>query len=215
MCQALAGVVGSTESKRSDASKDELHPCGNWHSLANETMGFDHDLPHLPMYALLKVEFQVDAHSDLRDQHQHDVGNELGVDVLGELPALMLVTKEVSYDSEQGTESLYWDMPFGADDLEPLVIALVAAPWSRILTPNTIPVGKMIPQANVCTKMCIHNIESIGSGDMAFPSGILSEWCSCPVTTALRSSAAAATAVVLYPIMMFVCCVALPRGPGD
>jgi hypothetical protein len=73
----------------------------------------------------------------------------------------------------------------------------------------------MIPQAKVCINMCVHSIESIGSGDIACPAGILSEWCSCPVTTELRSSAAAATAVVLYLIVVFVCYVAQPRSPDD
>ena len=58
------------------------------------------------------------------------------------------------------------------------------------LTPKTIPVGKMIPQANPCTKMCVHSIESMGSCDMTSPSAILFTWCSCAVTAVLHSSAA-------------------------
>jgi hypothetical protein len=148
MRKTLARVIGSTEAKRSQTSKDKLYPCDDGHSLADDSVGFDHDLPHLPMYTLLKVELQIDTHGNLRDQHQHDVGNELGVDVLGELPALMLVTKEVSNDGEERAESLYWDVPFGADYLKPSVIT---HPRIRvhILTPSTIPVGKMIPQAKV------------------------------------------------------------------
>jgi hypothetical protein len=125
MCQALAGVIGSAESECSDASKDKLHPSSDWHSLANETVGLDHNLSHLPMYALLQVEFQVDAHGDLRDQHEHDVGNELCVNVLGELPSLVLMTEEVPYDSEEGAENLYWDVPFGAYYLNQLVMLLL------------------------------------------------------------------------------------------
>lgn len=29
-------------------------------------------------------------------------------------------------------------------------------------TPNTMPVGNMIPQVNVCRRICAHNIESCG-----------------------------------------------------
>jgi hypothetical protein len=148
MCKALARVVGPAESKCRETSKDELYPCDDGHSLADDSVDFDHDLPHLSMYTLLKVEFQVDTHGNLGDQHQHDVGNKLGVDVLGELPALMLVTKEVSNDGEEGAESLYWNVPFGADYLEPSVINLFTI-RIYILTPSTIPVGKMIPQAKV------------------------------------------------------------------
>lgn len=129
MCQALSGMIGSAEAQRSDASKDELHPCGDRHSLANEAMCFDHHFAHLPMYALFKVEFQIDSHGDLGDQHEHDVRNELGVNVLGKLSSLVLVAEEVSYDSEKGAEGLYGNVQFGADYLGLLVVF----PWAVFL----------------------------------------------------------------------------------
>jgi hypothetical protein len=101
-----------------------LYPGDDGHSLADDSVGFDHDLPHLPVYTFLKVELQVDTHGNLRDQHQHNVGNKLGVDVLGELSALMLVTKEVSNDGEEGAESLYWNVPLRADYLKSSAMAL-------------------------------------------------------------------------------------------
>jgi len=105
--QTLACVIGSAESKRSDAPKDELYPGGDGNSLANEAMCLDYNLSHFRMYALLQVKFQVDAHGDLRKQHEHDVRDELGVDILRELSSLMLMTEEVSCDSEDGAEGLY------------------------------------------------------------------------------------------------------------
>lgn len=75
-----------------------------------------------------------------------------------------------------------------------------------VLTPRTIPVGKMIPQANPCTKMCVHNIESMGSCDMTSPSAILFTWCSCAVTTMLNSSAAARAACRIVAPMFGLNC---------
>ena len=118
MCQTLSGVVGSAEPKRRDASKYELHPACNWQGLANEAMRLDHDLPYLPVYALLEVEFEVDAHGYLGDEHEHDVGNEFGVDVLGELSALVLMAEEVPDDCEEGANCLYGHVPFRAYYLE-------------------------------------------------------------------------------------------------
>ena len=111
-------MIGSAESKRGDASENELHPCHDWHSLANEAMCLDHDLPYLPVDTLFEMEFQVDTHGDLRDQHEHDIGNELGVNVLSELSALVLVAEEVSDDGEEGADCLYGNVPFRPDYLE-------------------------------------------------------------------------------------------------
>lgn len=59
----------------------------------------------------------------------------------------------------------------------------------------------MIPQANPCTKMCVHNIESMGSCDMTSPSAILFTWCSCAVTAVPSSSAAARAAHGVVALM--------------
>lgn len=64
------------------------------------------------MDAVFDVELQVYAHCDLADQHEHDIGNKLGVDVLGELPSLVLVAEEVTCDSEEGAEGLDGNVPF-------------------------------------------------------------------------------------------------------
>jgi hypothetical protein len=110
-------MVGSAEAKSCDTSENELHPSDYWHSLANEAMSLDHNLPYLAMYALFKVEFQVDTHSDLSNEHEHNVGHKLGVDVLGELPAFVLVAEEISHNGEERAECLDWNVPFGADYL--------------------------------------------------------------------------------------------------
>lgn len=63
-------------------------------------------------------------------------------------------------------------------------------------TPSTMPVGNMRPKAKIWMAICTHNIVSctpisplksysggcgrtMGSGETASPSGILSSWCSC------------------------------------
>jgi hypothetical protein len=121
MRQTLSCMVGSAEAKGCDAPKYKLHPGDYWHGLANEAMSLDYDLPDLSMYTLFVMELQVDAHGDLGDEHEHDIWNELGVDVLGELPAFVLMPEEVSHDSEERAESLHGNVPFGADYLIPSV----------------------------------------------------------------------------------------------
>jgi hypothetical protein len=111
MRQALSGVVSSAEAERGDASEEELHPCHHRQCLAHYAVCLHYDLPYLSVDALLKVQLQVDAHGDLGDQHEHDVWDELGVDVLGELPALVLVAKEVADDCEDSANRLYGDVP--------------------------------------------------------------------------------------------------------
>jgi len=61
----------------------------------------DNNAADLAVDSFLEVKLQVDAHGNLRDQHEHDEGNELGVDVLGELSALVLMSEEVSDDCEE------------------------------------------------------------------------------------------------------------------
>jgi hypothetical protein len=58
------------------------------------------------------MKLQIDAHGDLGNQHEHDDWDELCMDVLGELSALMSVTEKVSGDCEDGSEGLYGDVPF-------------------------------------------------------------------------------------------------------
>jgi hypothetical protein len=72
-----------------------------------------------------------------------------------------------------------------------------------MLTPKTMPVGKMIPHAMVWIKIWVHRIESMGSTEMAWPSSMLSVWWSCAVTTVLKSKAAVATALAGSPIARF------------
>jgi hypothetical protein len=123
MSQTLSGVVGPAESKRCDAAKDKLHPGNNRHCLANKSVCPDYDPPYLCVDALLEVELQIDAHGDLRNQHEHDVGHELSVEVVGKLPALVLMAEEVSNDCEEGAEGLYGNVPFRADYLSLSVLA--------------------------------------------------------------------------------------------
>jgi len=94
-------MVLSAEAHGCDATKDELHPSNYWHRLADNAMRRDDNAPDLAVDSFLEVELQVDAHGNLRDQHEHDEGHELSVDVLGELSALVLMSEEVSDDCEE------------------------------------------------------------------------------------------------------------------
>jgi len=159
--KALSGVVAfrPAEPKCCNATKDELDPGHDRQGLSADSVCLDHDLAYLSLYAFLKVEFQIDAHGDLGDEHEHDVRNELSVYVRGELAAFVLVAEEVSGNREDGAECLYWDVPFRAYYLE--VGQMVGVyEYHTKHTPKTMPVGKMMPQAKHCINMCIHSIES-------------------------------------------------------
>ena len=103
VCQTLSGVVRSAEAKRSDTSKEELHPRHYRHSLSDNAVRLYYHMPYLSVYALFKVKLQVDAHGDLGYQHKHDDWYELGMDVLGELSAFLPVAEEVADDCEDGS----------------------------------------------------------------------------------------------------------------
>ena len=118
MSQALSGMVGPAEAKRSNASKNELDPSDDWQCLSNYSMCLDYNVPYLSVDALFEMELQVNTHSNLGDQHEHDVWDELGVDVLGELSALVLVSEEVANDGDDGAEGLDRNVPSGSDNLE-------------------------------------------------------------------------------------------------
>lgn len=80
--------------------------------------------------------------------------------------------------------------------------------------PRTMPVGKRMPQANVCTRMWIHSVVSwvevslciyssrvfgvytIGSGETPSPSGMLSSWCSWACTLDTSSPPKAAATII-------------------
>jgi hypothetical protein len=114
-----------------------------------------------------------------------------------ELAAFVLVAEKVSGNGKDGAESLYRNVPSGADYLDMSVYGTRDLSLQGLLTPNTMPRGNMMPQAMLCIRMCIHSIESMGSADIACPSSILSLWWSCANTVVLRSSATAAPALIL------------------
>lgn len=100
MRQALPRMIGPAEAKRCDASKNELHPGYDWQRLAYYPVHCNYALPYLAVDSFLEVKLQVDSHGDLGDQHEHNVRDEVGVNIAGELSAFMLVAKEVAYDGE-------------------------------------------------------------------------------------------------------------------
>jgi hypothetical protein len=116
--KTLTGVISPAESKRSDASKEELHPGHNRQCLSHHSVSNDHHPANLAVDTLFEVELQVDTHDDLCDQHEHDDRDELGVDIIfRELPALVFMAQEVADDGKNGAGDLYGNVPFGADYL--------------------------------------------------------------------------------------------------
>jgi len=110
--QTLASVVSSAETQSCNAPKYKLYPSHYWESLANHTMGLDDDSSNLAIDAFFEMELQVYAHHDLGHQHEHNVGNKFGVNVFRELPALVSMAEEISYDSEKRAGRLHWNVPF-------------------------------------------------------------------------------------------------------
>lgn len=118
MRQTLTCVISPAESKGGDSAKEELYPGHNRECLAQYTMPYQDHLSYLAVYALFKVELQVDAHDDLGDQNEHNDRDKFGVNVvLGELAALMSMTQEVTDDGKDGARDLYGNVPSGADYL--------------------------------------------------------------------------------------------------
>lgn len=78
-----------------------MYPGHNGHSLADHTVDPDDTFPNPSIDAFLEMELQVYAHSNLDDKHEHDIGDEFGVDIFGELPALVSMTEEVTNNSEK------------------------------------------------------------------------------------------------------------------
>ena len=111
MGQTLSSVISPAEAERGDASEEELDPRHHRQCLSDDAMRLHHHTPHLSVNALFEVKLQVDAHGDLRDQHEHDVWHELGVDVLGELSAFVLVAEEVADNRKEGAQRLDGDVP--------------------------------------------------------------------------------------------------------
>ena len=112
--QTLAGMVSSAEAKRCDASEKELDPSHDWQCLTDNTVCLDHNPPDLSVDALVEVELQVHAHGNLSDQHEHYIRGELGMNVLGELSAFILVAEKVAYNGEEGAGGLNRNVPFRA-----------------------------------------------------------------------------------------------------
>lgn len=69
------------------------------------------------MNALFEVQFQVYAKDDLEEESEHEESGEGGMDIGGELAALVSVAEEVAEDGEDSTEGLERDVPPGTDDL--------------------------------------------------------------------------------------------------
>lgn len=104
-------MVGSAEAEGGDASEDKLDPGHDRQRLADYTVGLDDDASDFAIDALLEVKLQVHAHGDLGDQHEHDVGYKVGVDIRGELSTLVLVAKEVAHDGKKRAGGLHWNVP--------------------------------------------------------------------------------------------------------
>lgn len=104
----------------------------------------DHEHPPYPTVdSLAEVQLQVCAEDDLNDHHEHQDVGERGVDVLGELSALVRVAEEVCHYCDHGADYLDRNVPTGSDDLNGSVReeegALSQEKWWH--TPRTIPRG--------------------------------------------------------------------------
>lgn len=116
--QALAEVVTLAETESGDAAEEHLHPGGDGESLAVDAVQNAEEGPDATLEALLEVELEIDAESNLDDHHKEENVGEASVHVVGdELSALVQVTECVSEEGEGGREDLEWDVPAALDYL--------------------------------------------------------------------------------------------------
>lgn len=111
MRQTLSHVVVATEPQRRNPAKQHLRPAHHRHGLTGHSMQ-DHNHPtDLPMDSIMQMKLQIYPKHDLRGQQQHQDRRERAVDILGELAALVRVSKEVRHNGDNGTDNLEGDMP--------------------------------------------------------------------------------------------------------
>ena len=115
--QALSQMIPSTEPKRRDAAKQHLHPAQHGHELTHDAMHVHHEVSNPRVDTLFEVQFQVNAHDDLRGEHHHEGDGEGAVDVGGELAPFVRVAEEVAEDGEGDAEGLEGDVEARAGDL--------------------------------------------------------------------------------------------------
>lgn len=96
MREALAKMVASTEAHGGDSTEKHLNPAYHWHDLANDAVGCDYGFANSAMYALCKMELEVDADCNLDDKHEHERGGEGGVDVMRKLTTAMHMSEKVA-----------------------------------------------------------------------------------------------------------------------
>jgi len=115
--QALAEMVPAAEAQGRDTAKQHLDPAHDGHHLAQHSMA-EHDIPTDPAVdPLIEVKLQVRPQHDLDHEHEHQGVGKRGVDVFGELAALVGVSHEEGQHGENRPDDLDRDVPSGADDL--------------------------------------------------------------------------------------------------
>lgn len=84
------------------------------------------------------------------------------MDVRSELAPAVFVAKEVAYYCEDDAEGLEGDVPTGADNLGRSIPGIERDYRGQVLTPRTMPVGKMRAKERVWIAMWSHSITSCG-----------------------------------------------------
>lgn len=103
MRQALAQVIFATESERGDATEQHLYPCHDGQAFAKNAMNDNKKAPQTSKESRpLKVQFEVGAQDNLGEEGKVDEWSKRGMDVMGELAALMFVAEEVTNYGKKG-----------------------------------------------------------------------------------------------------------------
>ena len=93
--QTLAHVITLAEAERGNTTEEHLRPADNGHDLADDAVRQNEDPSNSSLSGLFKVQFQVEAQDDLRDQEQHQPIRERGVCIFAKLSTLVSVAEEV------------------------------------------------------------------------------------------------------------------------
>lgn len=186
-------MIFSAESESYDAPEKHLNPAHDRQCFPYHAVCENYVAPYASMDAFLEVEFEVYAEYDLSDEHEHEDRGEGSVNVRRELATAVAVAQKVAHYCEYGTKGLKGDMPSGADDLEIVRLGIDGEDTTDV------PRGPcqwgilcqrqgsewrcepiMSSPGGILDQKAVKGSRSytIGSGETASPSGILSSWCS-------------------------------------
>lgn len=94
--KALTQVIALAEPKSGNATEEHLHPADDGHQLSHNPVSEDGISAHAGVDPFFQMEFEIDTHNDLEEEHRHEGEGEFGVYIGCELPSAVGMTEEVA-----------------------------------------------------------------------------------------------------------------------